>query len=155
MKSKNTYIIEETLIENYNKFYKLAYAYVQNESDAMDIVQNGAYKAILKSNSLKEPDYAVSWVYRIMINEAKDYLLKNKKVTEPLENINLSSNDKYSNIDLKKALIALDDTEKSIIILRYFEDFKLENISNILNINISTTKSKLYRALKKLENLLK
>lgn len=48
MKMKaNTYtrkkqIVEEKLIENYAKYYKLAYSYVQNESDAQDIVQEGA-----------------------------------------------------------------------------------------------------------------
>ena len=38
--------IEQLLLENYNKYYRLAYRYVQHEADAADIVQNGAYKAI-------------------------------------------------------------------------------------------------------------
>ena len=39
--------IEELLLENYNRYYRLAYSYVHNEADAADIVQNGAYKACL------------------------------------------------------------------------------------------------------------
>ena len=39
--------IEQLLLENYNTYYRLAYSYVHNDADASDIVQNGAYKAIL------------------------------------------------------------------------------------------------------------
>ena len=38
--------IEQLLLENYNKYYRLAYSYVHHEADAADIVQNGAYKAV-------------------------------------------------------------------------------------------------------------
>lgn len=151
MKNKKTYLIEETLIKNYSKYYRLAFAYVHNETDAMDIVQESAYKAILKSDSLKNCDYVDTWIYRIVINEAKNLLSKNKNIIEPLENITLKVEDKHSDIDLKNALQILQEPDKSIIILKYFEELKLEQISNILNINLNTVKSKLYRALKKLE----
>lgn len=87
MKMKaNTYttkkqIVEEMLIENYAKYYKLAYSYVRNESDAQDIVQEGAYKAILNCNSLKNDSYADTWIYRIMINEAITHFRGKKKET--------------------------------------------------------------------------
>ena len=61
--------IEELLLENYNRYYRLAYSYVHNEADAADIVQNGAYKAIRNSDSLKNVEYAQTWIYRIMLNE--------------------------------------------------------------------------------------
>lgn len=60
--------IEELLLENYNRYYRLAYSYVHNEADAADIVQNGAYKAIRNSDSLKNVEYAQTWIYRIMLN---------------------------------------------------------------------------------------
>ena len=40
--------IEQNLINNYGRYYRLAYSYVNNESDAMDIVQEAAYKAIIR-----------------------------------------------------------------------------------------------------------
>ena len=46
-------VIEQLLLENYNKYYRLACSYVHNDADAGDIVQNGAYKAILNSNKLQ------------------------------------------------------------------------------------------------------
>lgn len=151
MKNKNTSIIEETLLNNYKKYYKVAFAYVHNETDAMDIIQESAYKAILKSNTLKNPKYEDTWIYRIIINKAKNFLNKNKKVTEYLDNVNLKIEDNYCDIDLKKALQLLEEPDKSIIILKYFEELKFEQISDILNLNINTIKSKLYRGLKKLQ----
>lgn len=151
MRNKKTEIVEETLIKNYSKYYKLAFAYVQNDNDAMDIIQNASYKAILKSDSLINIQYADTWIYRIMINEAKSFIKKNKIITESLEDINLKTEDKYEDIDLKRALEALGEPDKSIIVLKFFEELKIEQIADILRINQSTVKSKLYRGLKKLE----
>ena len=46
-------IIEAILCDKYNNYYRLAYSYTYNEADAADIVQEGAYKAIKYSDSLK------------------------------------------------------------------------------------------------------
>lgn len=56
MKKKNRQAeqcIEDILLENYDRYYRLAYSYTHNEADAEDIVQNGVYKAILYSDSLE------------------------------------------------------------------------------------------------------
>ena len=70
--------IEQLLLENYNKYYRLAYSYVHHEADAADIVQNGAYKAIKNSDALKQEEYAQTWIYRIMLNEIFGYVKKNR-----------------------------------------------------------------------------
>lgn len=44
----------------------------------------------------------------------------------------------------------LDDKSRTVIILRYFEDLKLEDIADIVGENLNTVKARLYRALKKL-----
>lgn len=154
MKDKKSYIIEKTLIQNYSKYYKIAFSYTHNETDAIDVVQESAYKAILKSHTLKNIDYVDTWIYRIVINECKNFFKKNNNTTYYLDDLELKTEDTYCNIDLKYALQVLEEPDKSIIILKYFEELKLEQISDILNIKLSTVKSKLYRALKKLENIM-
>ena len=154
MKKTKIHLIEKNLIDNYKKYYKLAYTYTHNDSDAIDIVQEGAYKAISKSSSLKDVNYVDTWIYRIMINESINFLNKNKKHFDNIDNINLSTDDKYENIDLKTAINSLEEPEKSIIILKFFDELKLTEISDILDINLNTTKSKLYRGLKKLRLLI-
>lgn len=79
IKNEKERLIEEILITNYEKYYRLAYGYVHNDADAMDIVQEGAYKAILKSETLREPAYAATWVYRIMLNEVFQFCRDNAK----------------------------------------------------------------------------
>lgn len=45
--------IKETILKKYNSYYRMAMSFVHNEADAADIVQEGAYKAIKNSDSLK------------------------------------------------------------------------------------------------------
>ena len=147
-------VVEQLLLEQYDRYYRLALSYVHKEEDAADIVQNGAYKAILYSSSLKNPEYASTWVYRIMLNEIFSFY-REKRVASleemETERETLSVEDTYENFDLKQALNALSKEDKAVVELRYFEDMKLEKISEILEENVSTVKSRLYRSLKKLK----
>ncbi|OJT83933.1 RNA polymerase subunit sigma-70, partial [Clostridioides difficile] len=56
--------------------------------------------------------------------------------------------DKYTDLDLRRALEELPIEYKSIIILRFFEDLKIEEVAIILDENVNTVKTRLYTALK-------
>lgn len=142
--------VQNALLENYDKYYRLAYAYVHNEADAMDIVQEGAYKAILKCDSLKNPEYVGTWIYRIMINEAFS-LLRQRKDLAGMDEVNAVKEDFYADIDLHNAIEKLPPKDRTIVLLRFFEDRRLEEIAEILNENLSTVKSRLYRVMSKLK----
>ena len=58
--------------------------------------------------------------------------------------------DRYSDMDLMSLVMALDEKSRTVLILRYFEDRKLEEIARICGENLNTVKARLYRALKKL-----
>ena len=75
------------------------------------------------------------------------------KETIPLEAISFEEGkeDKYENVDLQKAIDSLEKEDRAVVVLRYFEDMKLEDIAVILNENLSTVKSRLYRSMKKLK----
>ena len=144
-------IIEQIVLTKYQSYFRMAMSLVKNRDDAEDIVQEGAYKAMRSAGKLKNPEFAATYVYRIMLNEAYKFLSEKKHVSideeEFLEPITF---DTYEDTDLKKALDAMDVKDRTVIILKYFEDMKLEEISNILDENLSTVKSRLYRGLKKL-----
>ena len=153
----NLDLIEEIILEKYNEYYRLAYSYVHNEEDASDIVQNGAYKALRSSHTLKKPEYAKTWIYRIMLNECLTYLKQPKFLSyEAMEEENDlgSVKDLYGDVDLQNALSVLSKKDQAIIIMKYFEDKKLEEIADILEENVSTVKSRLYRSIKKLREIL-
>ncbi|MFU0827164.1 MAG: RNA polymerase, sigma subunit, SigV [Lachnoclostridium sp.] len=145
-------IVEQIICEKYNSYYRMAYSYVHNDADASDLVQEGAYKAIKNSGSLKHIEYAGSWVYRIMLNEIFRFLNEKKPLSiEEEEYMGPPSEDYYENIDLKKALNSISPKDRAVIQLKYYDELKLEEIARILGENLSTVKSRLYRGLKKLK----
>lgn len=148
-------LIEDIILEKYNQYYRLAFGYVHNEADASDIVQNGAYKALKNWRSLKQPQYAQTWIYRIMLNECFRYKesgrLAYEQLSETTDADNLRTHDIYEDIDLQRALDNLPDADKAVVILKYFEERTLEEIAEILDENVNTVKSRLYRSIKKLK----
>lgn len=147
---KNTADTERILTDNYEKYYRLAYSYMRNEDDALDVVQESAYRAIRDCGKVKNKDYLSTWIYRIVVNTALDLLRKKKKETLTEELPELPVEDQYQETELRTILNQLDHKSKTIIILRYFEDLKLEDIADILGDNLNTVKARLYRSLKKL-----
>lgn len=149
-KDKET-LIQDLLVGQYEKYYRMAYSYVHSESDAQDIVQEAAYKAIYHAKKLKDPDFADTWICRIVINEAMNYIKKNKKTYVELEEVDVGREEVYEDVDLRAAIDRLSPKDKTIIVLRFFEDMSLEQIAEICDENVNTIKSRLYRTLKKLK----
>lgn len=146
--------VERYLIENREYYYRLAYSYVKNEADSLDIIQESIIKALTSIESLKEIEKVKSWFYKIVIRTSIDYIRKNKKYNDMIdisEIINNGKSDEYKDLDLYKALDELDETYKTIIILRYFEDMKINDIADILYENPNTVKTRLYAGLKRLK----
>lgn len=69
---------------------------------------------------------------------------------EVLEGHLPQSEDEQADMDLRDAMDALTAHEKSLIILRFFEDLKIDEVAAVLGENVNTVKTKLYRTLKKL-----
>ena len=144
--------IESYIMEHYDKLYRLAYSYMKNREDAMDVVQESVYKAIRFSERLKELEQISSWVYQIVVRTALDTIRKQKREIIGMEEYQEEGReDQYEDVDLIKSLSVLSEEERGIIVLRYFEEHKLKEIAKILAEPENTIKSKLYRALKKLK----
>ena len=141
---------EKILIDQYERFYRLAYSYVHNEADALDVVQESACKAIIQCKKLKDTTKLLPWLCRIVVNTSLD-LLRNQIKEQPAEELpEAAAEDKYEELDLKKALNRLEPENRTVIILRYFEDMKIEDIALVVDENVNTVKTRLYRSLKKL-----
>ena len=141
---------EKILIDQYGRFYRLAYSYVHNEADALDVVQESACKAITQCKNLKDTEKLLPWLCRIVVNTSLD-LLRSQVKEQPTEELpETATVDKYEEFDLKEALNRLEPKNCTIIILRYFEDMKIEDIALVVDENVNTVKARLYRSLKKL-----
>ena len=137
---------------NKERFYYLAYSYTKNEQDALDVVQDSIQKALLSLSTLKDEQHMKSWFYKIVVRTAIDFLRKHKRLQvmdhEKLVVISPQQTDTYDNIDLTGALNNLSRSYREVIILRYFEDLKIEDVAHVLDINVNTAKSRLYKALR-------
>ncbi|MEE3392122.1 MAG: RNA polymerase sigma factor [Lachnospiraceae bacterium] len=151
MNQKN---MEAAINTYYKDMYRLSLSYVKNKDDAMDVVQDSAYKAMVRCRSLKDPGKVRSWLFSITVNTALDLIKANKRIV-PLElDENQGRDDKYHDIDLLACLDELDINERKIIMLHFFEECTTAETAEILNINENTVKTIMYRSMKKLRKRL-
>lgn len=142
------------IVENQNKFYRLAFSYVQNQEDALDAVQNSVCKALEHYGQIRNEEVIKTWFYRILVNESLKILKERKKISGNEEKMAfLSYEEKGFEIqdDLHSHINRLDEDTQKIIKLRFFEELSLKEIAQITELNLNTVKAKLYRGLKLLK----
>jgi RNA polymerase sigma-70 factor, ECF subfamily len=148
------------LFQQYQEdIYRMAYVYVKNKDDALDIVQEVAYQSFKRISTLRKPEYFKTWLMKITINCALNLINKNKKVIRLNPDFEVPTAAEDEDIALSLSLYelmdTLQDTEKSVILLRYYNDLTLKEVSEILDIPLGTAKTVLYRALEKLRQNIK
>lgn len=149
------------ILQNKTQHYRIAYSYVKNKEDALDIIQDTIVKALKYQHTLKHKQYLHTWFCRILINTCKTHLTRHGNYIvmsedEFLSNpfLPLGQEDSYKHLEVEDALDALNENERTIVMLRYFEDLDLKEIATVIDQNLSTIKSTLYRALKKMKTKL-
>ncbi|WP_235616013.1 sigma-70 family RNA polymerase sigma factor [Metasolibacillus sp. FSL H7-0170] len=141
------------LFQQYEQeLYAMAYVYAKNKDDALDIVQECAYRSYKAIQQLREENYFKTWLIRILINCAHD-LLKKRPHYEELHDTDLIEEPVAldTQFTLQSVMEHLSIEEKHVVLLKYYEDFTFEQIADILQLKLGTTKTILYRALKKLK----
>lgn len=144
------------ILQNQDKFYRIAYCYVYQKEAALDIVQNAICRALENFSSLRNADAITTWCYRILINECLQYLKKCKReiLCEPSDlREDVYYEDAFeAKIEIYQKVCVLPEHLKTVIILHYFEQLTLKEISQSTGVNLSTVKTRLYAALKRLKN---
>ena len=160
----NSEAFEELLLQYKSYLYKVAYTYVKDKETALDILQETSFKAWLNIHTLKDEEKFKPWITKILVNTAINYIRKESKVIYiDDENPIISSENIVSKkaisleekLDLYKAIDLLKPKYKTVIILKYFDDMKIEDISYVLDVPINTVKSHLKRAKESLSDILK
>lgn len=143
------------ILENQDRFYRVAYSYTRHQEDALDVVQSAVCKALEAHESIKNADAIKTWFYRILINECLTVIKKRKRVfltADDLEHEEVYYEKGYEqDDDIEKELDRLDLDVQTIIRLRFFEELSLKEISSVTGLNLNTVKTKLYRGLKQLK----
>ena len=154
IKKEKFELVENFIVENREAHYRLAYSYVRNKENALDIVQDSILKALKSIDRLDEISYLKTWFYRIIVNTSIDFIRKQQRITvmdNDILDVHLPRlEDKFNDLDLQDAISQLPLKYKSLIILRFFEDLIIDEIAVIMDENVNTVKTRLYAALKKL-----
>lgn len=150
------------LMENHAlRAYRIAFALLQNRSDAEDVVQEAYVTAYKSIGKLKKEESFNSWFSRIVTTRAYDFLRKKQQnckateaqaqaVKEELQGNSSQRNPEFS-IDLHRAMEQLPEQHRLAILLRYAEDASTEEIADILNRPVGTVRrilSESYRLLR-------
>ena len=140
-------------------YWKIRYIVLTHE-DADDVLQNTFLKAWKNIDSFKGKSKLQTWLYSIAINEALDYLRKNKNTSISNESNGISIADKlmadeYFNGDeiqamLMQAVATLPEVQRTVFNLRYFNNMKYSEISAMLNTSEGALKASYHIAVKKI-----
>ncbi len=157
----------EVLVNTYKKrLYWHIRSIVLNHDDADDVLQNTFIKVFRNINNFKGDSKLYSWMYRIATNESLTFLKQKQKKTgisnEELQHQMLSNleADVYFEGDdiqlkLQQAIATLPEKQKLVFNMKYFQELKYEEISQILETSVGGLKASYHYAIKKLEAYLK
>jgi RNA polymerase sigma-70 factor (ECF subfamily) len=165
----------QDLVERYKrKVYYLAYDMVGDHHEAEDISQEVFIKVYRAITGFRKDAKMSSWIYQITVNSAIDLLRKRKAKPsvnlEGLEHLEPRENPPGAGTavldperqaeaallqqHIHQALSQVSPRERAVFVMRHYNDFKIDEIADVLDISSGTVKSLLFRALQKLRRRL-
>ncbi|MCD7713529.1 MAG: RNA polymerase sigma factor [Prevotella sp.] len=152
----------EALVDQYSeKLYWQVRRIVLSHDDADDVVQNAFIKAWMNIGSFEGKSKIFTWLSRIAINEALDFVRKRRKrdavsADEDTTVANQLVADTYFDGDLtqaqlQEAISRLPDVQRTVFNLRYFDEMKYSDMSRVLGTSEGALKASYHHAMKKIE----
>lgn len=166
-REEKDFILEKVMIEYGNELVRLAFSYVKDTEIAKDMVQNTFIKCYLNLDSFRFDAQIKTWLYRITINECKDYLKSwNYKMVQVKSFINETAKSispsaekiviyKHNNEEIKDTIFSLPKVYREVVYLYYYDSLKTEEIAKVLDVPVNTVKTRLRRAKQRLEPMMK
>lgn len=156
----------EQLVREYQKpLYSQIRNIVLNHDDADDVLQNTFVKIFRHLPNFKGDSKLFSWMYRIATNEAIDFLSAKAKrngftnsefIEKEVEKLTADVYFEGDEIQLKlqKAIAKLPEKQQLVFKMKYFEEIKYEEMSEILGTSVGALKASYHHAVKKIEEFL-
>lgn len=154
----------QVLLQQYQKpLYHHIRSIVLNHDDADDVLQNTFVKIFRHLQNFKGDSKLFSWIYRIATNESLTFLTQKAKKhnvtsealqTKIVDNLHADVYFDSSDIQLKlqKAISLLPEKQQLVFNMKYFQEMKYEEISEILGTTVGGLKASYHHAVKKIEN---
>lgn len=137
---------------NSQRLFVIAFSYLKNKHDAEDALQNTFLK-LWKSKIEFNDDLGIDkWLTKVLVNDCKNFFNLSFRQNKSIEEVyDVSTFDKYFNVDLYNAVMSLNKKERLCVILFYYDDLTISDISKVTGIKESTVKSLLKRSRNKLK----
>lgn len=159
-KKGDTEAFQLLIHEEKEKMYRMAYMYMKNEEDALEVFQESLYKALNSIRTLKQNDYFSTWLMRILINTAiaalkkkQKLVLMNNEVYEQIGNVTYFQSEEH--LDLLHAMDDIEEKYKTVLLLRFYQDYTVKQIAAFLDCPEGTVKTNIRRGLEILRSKLK
>lgn len=135
--------------QNEASFYRIAYSYVKDREDALDIVQDAVERALVKLPGLRDESRIKPWFCRILVNRSIDCLRRRRGSETVDESLPApdETGERAEALALYAAVSKLPPKYRTVVVLRFFEDMKLQEVAQAAGCNLNTAKSRLYKAL--------
>ena len=147
---------DELYLPCHEALFRTALYYGSKYEIAEDLLQQTVIDAIQYFPQLNNRAYFKTWITRILINNFKQYYRKIKSIEVLSIDENVCSDDSCDSVleslYVQELLEKLNHKYRVVVVLKYINDMTIGEISQVLKIPQSTVKSRLYRALRKLEN---
>lgn len=161
------------LVERYKKkVYFIAYDIMGNHHDAEDASQEVFIKMFRTLRTFRQDAKMSSWLYQITVNTCIDSMRRGSSKLNKITD-NLEEKEKTKSFSVKgdisptdparmtesalmqkhisHALTKVSPKERTVFVMRHYNDLKMKEIAEILNVSVGTVKSLLFRAVKKLQ----
>lgn len=152
---------DEKFTDIVNKYREPVYWFIRrrviSHDDADDVTQEVFIRIYKSLDTLKDASAEKAWIYRIATNECNRFLTQKYQSTELTEDITNSlmegeyiDYDEEMQIKFQKALNTLSERQRNVFELRYYEEMPYEQISEVMNSDVSTLKATYYVAKQKI-----
>lgn len=157
----NKELLEVLIQKYYDDIYRFCYYKTGNAFASYDLTQNVFLKLIQYISSYQDKGKFKAYLITIAINVCNTYFQENNRKFEEFDNnttydqnTNQGMDTVEQNSTIQMALNKLPEKQKEVIILKYYEDFKIREISKILDEKVPTIKSRLKQGLEKMNRYL-
>lgn len=163
---KTQNIAFQKLMQHYQRpLYNHIRNIVLNHDDADDVLQNTFIKVFQYLKNFKGESKLFSWMYRIATNEAITFInqkkIKHNTTSQELQSKlvdNLKADVYFDgneiHLKLQKAVSLLPEKQQLVFKMKYFEEIKYENMSEILGTSVGALKASYHHAVKKIEDFM-
>jgi len=163
----NEAVLEQMMRQYGEKILQLVYLIVKDRSMAEDITQEVFLKAFRSLHTFRAESNMKTWLYRIAINESKKYLrswsfrrifstfqkeeLSERQDDEQVEQTVIGN---WTKEQITERIMDMSPQYRQVIVLHYYEDLRIKEIAQVMDVSEQVVRAKLSRARKQFKSLL-